>query len=422
MDNSSGISSSDIIITYNIPGIDEPIELPFGILDEFQREQSKNSLVMGVMIGSCSVLLIFLLGILFKKKNNKSSNSEKSYKTLLFYLNCLITLTGIFRAGCFTNYLLSSLNSSSFTFTGLYNNKSYIGSEAANGFRVVLFALIEISMVFQVFIIFKTPKLKIWGYIVTFLSTCLALVVIGFQINSAILSHKRFINTVDQINDTDISSIWLDLPTILFSISVNIMSILLIGKLIFAIKTRRFLGLKQFDGFHILLICSTQTLIIPSMILFIHYFTAFKNSNVLLVNISTLLIVLMLPLSSLWAQTANDTNYINDSPSFSFLSRESSGISTLHSASASNGGGLYSEKITKLNIDATSPITLKNDNHSINYDHSKPIYGFNGNLPPDIQRILNDDGNIDANDNYDYNNNSNIEQDFISTEVTYRKV
>ena len=44
------------------------------------------------------------------------------------------------------------------------------------------------------------------------------------------------------------------------------MTILLIGKLIIAIRTRRYLGLKQFDSFHILLIGFSQTLIIPSII------------------------------------------------------------------------------------------------------------------------------------------------------------
>ncbi len=48
--------------------------------------------------------------------------------------------------------------------------------------------------------------------------------------------------------------------------SINFMTLLLIYKLAHAIKSRRFLGLKQFDSFHILLIMSSQSLIIPSIL------------------------------------------------------------------------------------------------------------------------------------------------------------
>lgn len=404
-------SSGDIIITYTIPGIEEPFELPFEVLNHFQSEQSKNCLVMGVMIGSCSVLLIFLVGILFK--TNKFSTIGKSKnlsKNFLFYLNCLITFIGIIRAACFSNYLLGPLNSASFEFTGWYNGESYASSEAANGFRVILFALIETSMVFQVFVMFRGAGMKKLAYSVTILCTALALVVVGFQINSTVLSHRRFVNTVNEISDTGLSSIWLDLPTILFSVSVNLMSVLLIGKLILAIKTRRYLGLKQFDSFHVLLICSTQTLLVPSLILFVHYFLFFRNANVMLINISILLIVLMLPFSSLWAQTANTTQYINSSPSFSFISREPSANSTLHSSS-----GHYSEKsygINKLNTQGSSPATLKDDHNSVILEATNPMSGFDAQLPPDIARFLQDDIRIEPSST----------QDFVSTEVTYKKV
>ena len=98
------------------------------------------------------------------------------------------------------------------------------------------------------------------------------------------------------------------------------MTILLIGKLIIAIRTRRYLGLKQFDSFHILLIGFSQTLIIPSIILVVHYFYLSQNKDSLLQQISLLLIILMLPLSS-YGSTANNTHNINSSPSLSFISR-----------------------------------------------------------------------------------------------------
>ena len=198
------------------------------------------------------------------------------------------------------------------------------------------------------------------------LSIGLGLIVVAFQINLTILSHIRFSRAISTNRSEEesssssslssssssdsvgyvINSIWMDLPTILFSISINIMTILLIGKLIFAIRTRRYLGLKQFDSFHILLIGFSQTLIIPSIILVVHYFYLSQNKDSLLQQISLLLIILMLPLSSLWAQTANNTHNINSSPSLSFISRHhlsdssrSGGSNTIVSNGGSNGGG-----------------------------------------------------------------------------------
>ena len=49
----------DIIISYSIPGLDQPIQIPFHSLDSFQTDQAKIALVMGITIGSCSMTLIF---------------------------------------------------------------------------------------------------------------------------------------------------------------------------------------------------------------------------------------------------------------------------------------------------------------------------------------------------------------------------
>ena len=389
----------DIIISYSIPGLDQPIQIPFHSLDSFQTDQAKIALVMGITIGSCSMTLIFLISIMYKtnkltnlklklklkyilqwinqkiftKKRNDNKQQQQqqiesssynntttttlgSYKLFLFYLNSLILLIGIIRSGCYLNYNLGPLNSLSFVFTGWYDGSSFISSDVTNGFKCILYALVEISLGFQVYVMFKTSNLKIWGIMASLLSIGLGLIVVAFQINLTILSHIRFSRAISTNRSEEesslssdsvgyvINSIWMDLPTILFSISINIMTILLIGKLIIAIRTRRYLGLKQFDSFHILLIGFSQTLIIPSIILVVHYFYLSQNKDSLLQQISLLLIILMLPLSSLWAQTANNTHNINSSPSLSFISRHhlfdssrSGGSNTIVSNGGSNG-------------------------------------------------------------------------------------
>ena len=453
----------DIIISYSIPGLDQPIQIPFHSLDSFQTDQAKIALVMGITIGSCSMTLIFLISIMYKtnkltnlklklklkyilqwinqkiftKKRNDNKQQQQQqqqqiesssynnttttlggYKLFLFYLNSLILLIGIIRSGCYLNYNLGPLNSLSFVFTGWYDGSSFISSDVTNGFKCILYALVEISLGFQVYVMFKTSNLKIWGIMASLLSIGLGLIVVAFQINLTILSHIRFSRAISTNRSEEesslssdsvgyvINSIWMDLPTILFSISINIMTILLIGKLIIAIRTRRYLGLKQFDSFHILLIGFSQTLIIPSIILVVHYFYLSQNKDSLLQQISLLLIILMLPLSSLWAQTANNTHNINSSPSLSFISRHhlsdssrSGGSNTIVSNGGSNGGG---------------------------GGGNFPVSGIDAQLPPDIEKILHEDNNYKLlNSNNESVNDGDIiinDEGMITKQITIKRV
>lgn len=458
----------DIIISYSIPGLDQPIQIPFHSLDSFQTDQAKIALVMGITIGSCSMTLIFLISIMYKtnkltnlklnlklklklkyilqwinqkiftKKRNDNKQQQQQqiesssynnttttlggYKLFLFYLNSLILLIGIIRSGCYLNYNLGPLNSLSFVFTGWYDGSSFISSDVTNGFKCILYALVEISLGFQVYVMFKTSNLKIWGIMASLLSIGLGLIVVAFQINLTILSHIRFSRAISTNRSEEessssssssdsvgyvINSIWMDLPTILFSISINIMTILLIGKLIIAIRTRRYLGLKQFDSFHILLIGFSQTLIIPSIILVVHYFYLSQNKDSLLQQISLLLIILMLPLSSLWAQTANNTHNINSSPSLSFISRyhlsdsnRSGGSNTIVSNGGSNGGGGGGGNF--------------------------PVSGIDAQLPPDIEKILHEDNNYKLlNSNNESVNDGDIiinDEGMITKQITIKRV
>lgn len=71
----------DIIISYSIPGLDQPIQIPFHSLDSFQTDQAKIALVMGITIGSCSMTLIFLISIMYK--TNKLTNLKLNLKLKL---------------------------------------------------------------------------------------------------------------------------------------------------------------------------------------------------------------------------------------------------------------------------------------------------------------------------------------------------
>ncbi|KAI5969604.1 STE2 [Candida margitis] len=373
------LNSGDVIITITIPGEEDgTYEVPFYVLDEYHLSRMENAIILGVTIGACSILLVMLVGILFK-------NFQKLKKSLLFNLNFVILLMLILRSACYINYLMNNLSSISFFFTGIFAGESFMSSDAANAFKVILVTLIEMSLTYQTYVMFKIPTLKIWGLGASFLAGVLGLATIATQIYTTVMSHVNFINgTTGSAPQT--TSAWMDMPTILFSVSVNVVSLLLICKLGLAIRTRRYLGLRQFDTFHILLIMSTQTMIIPSIILFVHYFDK-SDSSTTLVNVSLLLVVISLPLSSLWAQTANNIRRIDTSPSISFLTKETSnGNETLHS------GVKVSKYNTSTSVHTLSG-TLKDDSSYI-LDRSAPEPKLvDTGLPKDLEKFLNNDFN-----------------------------
>ncbi|KAI5948648.1 STE2 [Candida theae] len=384
----SNISSGDILVTYTVPNEEDgTYQVPFSAIDGFHNSKMENGIILGATIGASSMLLIMLAGIWFK-------NFHKLKRSLLFNLNFAILLMLIMRSACYINYLMNGLSSISFFFTGVVNGASFSSSDAANTFKVILVALIEFSLTYQIYVMFKTPTFKIWGVIASLLAGALGLATIATQIYTTVMSHINFVNGTTG-SPSQITTAWMDMPTILFSVSVNVLSLFLMLKLGLAIRTRRYLGLKQFDAFHILFIMSTQTMIIPSIILFVHYFDK-DDSHTTLVNISLLLVVISLPLSSLWAQTANNVRRIDTSPSMSFISRESSnrsGKETLHS-------GVRISKFNTSNTVNSTPGTLKDDSSFI-LDRSVAVQDkVDTGLPKDLEKFLNngfnegDDGMI----------------------------
>ncbi|WLF79170.1 pheromone alpha factor receptor [Lodderomyces elongisporus] len=354
----ANLVSGDIIVSFNIPGLPEPVQVPFSEFDSFHKDQLIGVIILGVTIGACSLLLILLLGMLYKSR-------EKYWKSLLFMLNVCILAATILRSGCFLDYYLSDLASISYTFTGVYNGTSFASSDAANVFKTIMFALIETSLTFQVYVMFQGTTWKNWGHAVTALSGLLSVASVAFQIYTTILSHNNFNATISGTG-TLTSGVWMDLPTLLFAASINFMTILLLFKLGMAIRQRRYLGLKQFDGFHILFIMFTQTLFIPSILLVIHYFYQ-AMSGPFIINMALFLVVAFLPLSSLWAQTANTTKKIESSPSMSFITRRKSED---ESPSAANDEDRLRKFTTTLDLSGNKNNTTNNNNNSNNINNN----------------------------------------------------
>ncbi|CUM67492.1 uncharacterized protein PRCAT00005189001 [Priceomyces carsonii] len=323
----------DIILTFSVPGkTDVKASVLIGLFDEAALYNVQYGTIYGAAIGACSIMMAVLWLIV----NNK--------KTPIFIMNQLTLAAMIVRSSLYVAYLHGPLANMSYVVLGLVDTddlKSYNVTLAANCFQVIVIALIECSMTFQVYMIFRSPEVRKLGYVLSGLSGTLACLIVGLYINYIVENYRYF-------HQGSSSTIQLggwktDLPSILFCASINAMSIMLITKLIFAIKTRRYLGLRQFDSFHILLIVTSQTMIVPSILVLVNYANS-KTFYSELITVSIFLVVLSLPLSSMWAAAANNSRVPNSSNlrlMRSYDSDSDAGASTVYS--------LFPKKCSRVN-------------------------------------------------------------------------
>lgn len=275
----------------NYTSVEGPFSITFADIDDYYHNRVKNGIIFGTRIGAAGLAMI----VLWLTSTNK--------KTPVFILNQLSLFFLVLHSGLYINFLLGGYSSITLTFTGftdyLITQRDLNVYAVTNVFQLLLTATIEASMVFQVKTIFSHPEGKMIGYPLVGVSLLVALATIGLY----------FFNTVKSITELfgDHQSIYqFNIQTILFASSVNFMSLILVTKLVMAIRSRRYLGLKQFDSFHILLIMSTQTMIIPSVLTILSYALP-SFQTVALPAVSVLLTTLSLPLSSMWAASANNS-------------------------------------------------------------------------------------------------------------------
>ncbi|ODV76180.1 alpha-factor pheromone receptor STE2 [Cyberlindnera jadinii NRRL Y-1542] len=280
-----------------------PTYLTFAELDSVMHTNISNTIIFGVRIGAATFASIILF-ILSKKKTSP-----------IFILNQLCLLLVIIHSCIYIAYLYGNYASIGFQFTqftDIITRNDINISSATNLFQAFLITSIEASMVFQVRTLFQTPEMKWFGNAIFALSVLIGLSVV-------VLTLYVTINTVIGVFEfTSYQSRALDVQPILFAASINFMSVLLMYKLVLAIRSRRYLGLKQFDGFHILLIMSTQTLLVPSALMIVSYAV---NSlyRISFTSVATLIVVLSLPLSSLWATSTTSSSTPSSGYNFSSL-------------------------------------------------------------------------------------------------------
>lgn len=343
--------SADITLEYTLPLMSEPISLEFGQLDHYSNETLVRAVVHGISIGLCTILATVLLIVPTARR-----------KSPVFVLNMLLLVLLAVRLALNLGYLAGALNLLSFAFTGIVSGeqiRAFPLVVATGALQVLLIALVELSMVYQVYTVVLAQGTKRVGHIVSGVAAVLAAVLVGFYIGAVACDTNTSRAVLGESRTQTQSPAWLkNVPNILFCVLVNYFNLVLVVKLALAIRTRRYLGLKQFDAFHVLVVMCVQSMVVPSVLAIVNYSTNyFKNPAVSFAHV--LLIVLSLPVSSIWAAAANDSQRI---PSvFAAIRKVSSGSSHDSDASTLHGNSLMPQKVTTSELFGSSWLPLALD-------------------------------------------------------------
>ncbi|XBW38210.1 hypothetical protein QEN19_003801 [Hanseniaspora menglaensis] len=270
----------------------------FEELQNWVENKIKYAIIYGTRIGAAGIALL-VLAIVTKNK-----------KSPIFVINMFSLLFIILQSGVYLKYLRSNYASVTYSFTyfeQMVKRSDIYTTGAANMLEVFLVFFVELSLVFQIYTLFKNNDQKRIGQTCVALSMSIGLATTALFFASAVKNIILVYQSTGSTGDTRLYNA----AVICLASSINFMTVLLCFKLIQAIRSRRFLGLKQFDTFHILLIMSFQSLIIPSILYILAYALSAKHGSQSLQAISTLIIVVSLPLSSMWAGSSNSTSNIN---------------------------------------------------------------------------------------------------------------
>ncbi|GME82208.1 unnamed protein product, partial [Ambrosiozyma monospora] len=241
----NGLDPTSIVLNYTSPYGDSQVW--FSDLDHYKNSLVQLAAIFGVRVGLSALALPVTYII---TKNRKSP---------IFFLNmgCLATL--FLHSVLFICTLNGTYNSFTYHFSGyeyLDGHSSRL-SAATNTIYIILIALVESSLTYQVHVIFRSPnaRVRLLGHLATFIAGCLGLATVGFYFAFVVMSNKALFqldySTPDWVFNASI---------ICFATSSCVILLMLSIKLGLAIRTRKHLGLKQFSVFHVLFIMAGQTM------------------------------------------------------------------------------------------------------------------------------------------------------------------
>ena len=315
------VNPDNILLNFTIPGYQNGFSVPMVVINELQKSQMKYAIVYGCGVGASSILL-FVVWILCSRK------------TPLFIMNNITLVLYVISSSLNLAYITGPLLSVSVFLTGILTSHDAINVVyASNALQMLLIFLIQLTMAYHVYVMFKSPEIKYLRYMLVGFLGCLQIVTTCLYINYNVLYSRRMHKLYETGQTYQDGTVMTFVPFILFQCSVNFSSIFLVLKLIMAIRTRRYLGLRQFGGFHILMIVSLQTMLVPSILVLVNYAAHKAVPLNLLSSVSMMIIVLSLPASSMWAAAANASSAPSSAASSLFRYTTSDSDRTLETKS-----------------------------------------------------------------------------------------
>ncbi|KAH3668034.1 hypothetical protein OGAPHI_001788 [Ogataea philodendri] len=293
---SDDINPYNVVLNYTSPyGF---TQVTFHDLDTRAKTVMQYAVIFGLRLGFATVLFPIIYIV------------TKNKKTVLFVINQLYIGTLFVHSIMYICTLFKTYWSLTYHFSGYeINDKSALDLTAATSIvYVILIGLSTLSMSYQVHIVFRGPSIyyRNIGWSVVALSGLLGLASTVLYLTYAIMAN------INLYNSNYVVPIWVvNASQICYACSSFVVSTILASKLFIAIRTRKFLGLKQFSIFHILFIMSFQTMIIPSVIIVASFksMSSTQSSNQSLMAIVTALIGVSLPITTMWANSAiNETS------------------------------------------------------------------------------------------------------------------
>ncbi|ODQ65248.1 hypothetical protein NADFUDRAFT_5787, partial [Nadsonia fulvescens var. elongata DSM 6958] len=247
-------------------------------------------IVFGVRIGACGLSLI-TLWMVSRRRN-----------TPVFILNIICLVLLIIHSGLYLQYLLGNYGSVSNYLTHFYLNISLLEmntSVAANIIQYLIIISVKASLVFQCRVVFADWQLA--SNIVTGALLMVCIPSIGFWTVSTVWNSQQILDASKQDNPMLLRYNWVPITAQLFYASIITVSCLVFNsKLLFAIRKRRVLGLKQFGALQIIFTVGCQTMIVPTVLSFIN-FALPESSPYGISALTSMFVVISLPLSAMWA-------------------------------------------------------------------------------------------------------------------------
>ncbi|CAI7659661.1 unnamed protein product [Penicillium glandicola] len=255
-------------------------ELPVSVqaLDIFVMYNVRVCINYGCQFGASFTLLVILLLL---------THSDKR-RSAVFILNGLALFLNSGRL-LFQVYPYVSGDYSSVPWS------AYAISIVAVVLTTLVIVCIEVSLVIQVHVVCSTLRRR-YRHPILVLSILVALVPIGFRSAWMVVNCNAII-TLNYMADIW----WIESATnICVTISICFFCVIFVTKLGFAIKQRRRLGVREFGPMKVIFVMGCQTMVVPAIFSIIQYYITVPE---LASNVVTL-VVISLPLSSIWAGAA----------------------------------------------------------------------------------------------------------------------